>query len=87
MSLKNFALASNEKREQNIMKLRNGFYKREYYTIEGARKKMGGYTYKTVERWAKDGDIPLLNKHNEPVVPIHRENSPQWLWEWTHAQS
>ena len=76
MSLKNFALASNEKREQNIMKLRNGFYKREYYPIDGARTKMGGYTYKTVEHWAKDGDIPLFNKYNDTIVQIRRANSP-----------
>lgn len=76
-SLSNLAMASNEKREQNIMILRAAFMKREVITVESAVKKFG-YTEKTIIHWAKDGNIPLL-LNNQPLVPVTRENRPKWL--------
>ena len=48
---------------------------------------MGGYTERTVEKWAKDGNIPLLRNDGKTVVPVTNENSPVWLKEWLNGQS
>ncbi len=79
MALQDLANASNEKRIQNIMRLRQGFRKQEFYTIAAAAKSMGGYSYNTVLKWAKDGNIPLLGKDGQPVVKLTAENKPSWI--------
>lgn len=87
MSLKDMSMSSNEKREQRIMLLRKGFSEKKFFTVKAACSAMGGYTERTVEKWAKDGDIPLLRNDGKTVVPVTDENSPVWLKEWLNGQS
>lgn len=76
----NMGLASNERREQRIMKLRNMFNHQEVVTVESAVQKTG-YSAVTIRKWAKSGDIPLIDTehNNQPVVPMHTGNKPKWL--------
>lgn len=68
--------SSNEKKTQNIMKLRSDFQKREVVTVLSAVKKYG-YTEETIIRWAKEGDIPIFH-NGKPVVRMHVDNKPKW---------
>lgn len=86
MGLSDMAFSSNEKREQRIMRLRQGFREKKFITVKSASKAMGGYSEATVEKWAKDGDVPLLKSNGNPVVPITDENSPEWLKEWLSGE-
>lgn len=79
MSLNDLATASNEKRLQNIMRLQAGFRRQEFYTVSAAAKALGGYSYNTVLRWAKEGDVPLIGSNNKPVVELTEKNKPDWL--------
>ncbi|WHS19647.1 hypothetical protein O2U01_05920 [Ligilactobacillus salivarius] len=72
-TLDNMAHASNERRNQNIMKLRQAFNDEKYNTISQAAKGMG-YTYQTVKKWAIDGDIPLLDENGISIVKITEDN-------------
>lgn len=79
MSLNDLATASNERRLQNIMRLQVGFRRQEFYTVAAAAKSLGGYSYNTVLKWAKEGNVPLIGNNNKPVVPLTDENKPEWL--------
>lgn len=72
-TLDNMAHASNERRNQNIMKLRQAFNDEKYNTISQAAKDTG-YTYQTVKKWAIDGDIPLLDENGTSIVKITEDN-------------
>lgn len=76
MALSDMALASNEKRQQRIMLLRQGFNEERYQSVSQAAAYFH-YTYQTVAKWAKDGDIPLLDLHGRPVVPVTDANQAQ----------
>lgn len=78
MSLTDMALASNEAREQRIMKLRRDFNNKKYITVQSVVNGTG-YVYNTVLKWAIDGNIPLLGNDGKPVVPLTEENTPRWL--------
>ena len=78
-SLNNMGLASNEAKEQRIMRLRNAFNKQEVVTVQAAAKNTG-FTASTVRRWAKQGNIPLLDGDTgKSVVPMTDKNRPKWL--------
>ena len=78
-TLSNFVLAINEAKEQRIMRLRNMFNKQEAVTIQAAAMKTG-YTVGTVRRWAKEGNIPLIDGDTgDSVVPMTEKNRPKWL--------
>ena len=69
-----FGEASNEKRNQRIIKLRNAFNDERINTVQQAAK-MFGYTAKTVAKWAQDGNIPLLDEEsNTMIVPQTKQN-------------
>ena len=72
-TLDNMAHASNERRNQNIMKLRQAFNDEKYNTISQAARGTG-YTYQTVKKWAIDGDIPLLDENGTSIVKITEDN-------------
>ncbi|GEN48170.1 hypothetical protein [Ligilactobacillus pobuzihii] len=66
--------ASNEKRNQRIIRLRNAFNDEQINTVQQAAK-LTGYTVKTVSQWAYDGDIPLLDKETgATIVPRTAKN-------------
>lgn len=79
MSLTNMALSSNERREQNIIRLRQAFNKRQVVTVKSAMQ-WCGYSRTTILRWAKDGNIPLIDdKSGKTVVAMTSQNKPRWL--------
>ena len=48
-------------------------------TIQAAAMKTG-YTVGTVRRWAKEGNIPLIDGDTgDSVVPMTEKNRPKWL--------
>ena len=59
--------ASNEKRNQRIIRLRNAFNDEQINTVQQAAK-LTGYTVKTVSQWAHDGDIPLLDQETGATI-------------------
>lgn len=66
--------ASNEKRNQRIIRLRNAFNDEQINTVQQAAK-LTGYTVKTVSQWAYDGDIPLLDQETKAtIVPRTAKN-------------
>lgn len=71
--LTNMGLSSNEKRNQNIIQLQNGFHDERFNTIQEASKIMG-YSYETVKKWAIDGNVPLIDKYGKSVVPLTPQN-------------
>lgn len=77
-SLSNMATSSNEKREQRIMRLRRMFDDGEVATVMSAVNKFG-YSYGTIVKWCKDGNIPLLDtEKGSYVVPVTDNNKPKW---------
>ena len=77
-SLSNMATSSNEKREQRIMRLRRMFDDGEVATVMSAVNKFG-YSYATIVKWCKDGNIPLLDtEKGSYVVPVTDNNKPRW---------
>lgn len=77
-SLSNMATSSNEKREQRIMQLRRLFNEGKVATVKSAMDKFG-YSYSTVVKWCKDGDIPLFDTQKKDyVVPTNSHNLPKW---------
>lgn len=78
MSLEDMAQASEEKKLQRIMRLRNDFNHRKVITLRSAVARYG-YSLPTVKKWAKQGNIPLLQDNGEPIVPVTEDNSPAWL--------
>lgn len=72
--LTNLGLSSNEKREQNIIRLQNGFHDEQFNTIQEASTALG-FAYETVKKWAIDGNIPLLDKYGNHVVPLTASNA------------
>lgn len=62
-----FGQASNEKRNQRIMRLRNDFNDEKINTLQEAAKATG-YTVPTVRKWAQDGDIPLYDSETGTTV-------------------
>lgn len=78
--LDNMGGASYERRQQNIMKLRNMFNKQEVVTIQSAMAKTG-YAEGTIKGWCKDGNIPLFTDNDHTIVPMTNENKPKW-WKW-----
>lgn len=79
MSLSDMANASNEAREQNIMKLRRLFEQQEVCTVKAASLKFG-YRASTIRKWCRDGNIPLMDPDGKvsPVVPLTEQNQPSW---------
>lgn len=65
--------ASNERRTQNIMRLRQNYNDEKYNTLEDVVADTG-YTLKTITSWAIDGNVPLLDKPGSPVVAITPDN-------------
>lgn len=80
MSLSDMANRSYEKRQQRIMRLRRWFNDKEVVTVDSVIAKTG-YAKSTVIKWAKDGDIPLIDNDGNPVVPLNDRNTPTWLAE------
>lgn len=80
VSLSDMANASNEAREQNIMKLRRLFELQEVCTVKSASLRFG-YRESTIRKWCRDGDIPLMDPGQKvnPVVPLTDKNQPSWL--------
>lgn len=78
MALSDMALASNERREQNIMQLRNAFNQQKVVTLAAAAK-MTGYTETTIKKWCVDGNIPLFIDNDHTVVPLTNHNKPRWM--------
>lgn len=78
MSLSDMANASYEKRQQRIMQVRKWFNERQAVTVEAVMAKTG-YARSTIEKWAKDGNIPLLRADGTTVVPVTEKNQPKWL--------
>lgn len=82
MGLYDMANASNEMREQNIMRLRNLFDHGYIMTVLAAHQRLG-YTEATIKKWCRDGDIPLIDHQDEHgtvyVVPLTDQNWPKWL--------
>lgn len=66
--------ASNEKRNQRIIKLRNAFNDEQVNTLQEAAL-LTGYTVNTVAKWARDGNIPLVDdRTGQLVVPLTVKN-------------
>lgn len=78
MALSDMALASNERREQNIMQLRNMFNQQKVVTLASAVKATG-YTANTIKKWCLDGNIPLFIDNDHTVVPLTDKNKPRWM--------
>lgn len=80
MALSNMANASNEKRQQNIMRLRKAFDTKQVMTVKAASQ-LFGYTEVTIRKWCRDGDIPLADPDGKEatVVPLTDDNGPKWL--------
>lgn len=78
MALSNMAFASNERRLQNIMKLRNAFNQQKVVTVAAASEMMG-YTETTIKKWCLDGNIPLFIDNDHTVVPLTSRNKPRWM--------
>lgn len=78
-SLDNMGNASNERREQTIMKVRQDFNEGIIRTVKSGADKYV-VSESTMIKYCKDGNIPLWNpKKNESVVPLTDENMPKWL--------
>lgn len=72
------ATSSYEKRQQRIMQLRRLFDLQKVATVKSAMDKFG-YSYTTIIKWCKDGDIPLFDTDkNDYVVAVTRDNMPKW---------
>lgn len=79
MSLDNLANASNERRNQTIMRVRMDFKKGIIKTVKSATNKYV-VSENTMLKYCKDGNIPLWDTHkNQPVVPLTDENRPDWM--------
>lgn len=78
MALSDMALASNERREQNIIQLRNMFNQQKVVTLASAVK-VTGYTANTIKKWCVDGNIPLFIDNDHTVVPLTNKNKPRWM--------
>ncbi len=79
MSLSNMGLASNEAKEQRIMRLRNDFNRGDVYTVKSVMQKTG-YSRSTIIKWAKQGNIPLYDERKkQSVVLVTDQNRPSWL--------
>lgn len=71
--------ASNERKLQNIMKLKRLLDFKKVYTVQSAVQKTG-YSEQTIRSWCKQGNIPLFDpKKNTTVVPLTDQNKPKWL--------
>lgn len=82
-ALSNMALASNERKERNIIQLRQLFDYGKVYTVASAQKKLG-YTRQTILRWCREGNIPLVDTEKDhsgktTVVPMDATNKPKLL--------
>lgn len=73
----NMGLISNEKKEQNIIKLRVMYHKQKVVTVASAMKEFG-VVENTIIKWCKAGDIPLIGSDNKPVIKFTAENMPSW---------
>lgn len=79
MSLDNLANASNERRLQTIMRVRNDFKKGICRTVKSACIKYV-VSETTMKKYCKDGNIPMWDtQKNQPVVPVTDENKPDWM--------
>ena len=79
MGLSDMANASNERREQTIMKLRSAFLHKQVVTVAAAEKQFS-VSRTTMLRYCKDGNIPLFDtEKRQTVVPRTRDNTPAWL--------
>lgn len=76
--------ASNEKREQRIIKMRVDFNHQVVMTVASAVAHYG-YAESTIRKWARDGQIPLIESDgHSTVVPLTSTNTPAWLANFTH---
>lgn len=73
-----FGDASNEKRNQRIIKLRNAFNDERINTVQQAAQ-LSGYTVKTVSKWAKDGNIPLLDEESGMTIVLQTEQNQRLI--------
>jgi len=78
MSLDNLANASNEKREQNKMLLKQNFNKQVWVTVQSVVNATG-YSKSTIEKWAREANVPMIKQDGQPVVPLTDDNKPAWL--------
>ena len=79
-NLDNLANYNNEQRQQNIIKLQQGFAQQRFVTVASVMQAWG-VTRPTVLKWAKDGNVPLIDtdrKVPQTVVPVTAENEPRW---------
>ena len=76
MGFDSLGAKSNERKEQNIMLLRKLYSQQKVVTINSAMKYFG-YSEKTILKWCKEGDIPLIYE-GKPAVPFNAENIPSW---------
>lgn len=78
LALSDLANASNERRLQDIMRLRRLFDDQEVVSVSSAAKRFG-YSEKTIIKWCVDGDIPLCYADGSTVVEVTVDNQPKWL--------
>lgn len=70
LSLYDMANASNEAREQNLMRLKQAYREGKVVTVKSACDYFG-YTEATIIKWCKDAKVPLIDtKRHRYVVPI-----------------
>lgn len=73
----NFGLASNERHEQNVLRLKSLFNQQKVVTVASAAQWFA-MTERTIEKWCKEADIPLFYDNEHTVVPMTKENQPKW---------
>lgn len=70
--------ASSLKRLKRIHQLQVDFHHGDVLTVKSAVNRYG-YRRATIEKWAKDGDVPLVNDlildHTVTIVPVTEKNA------------
>lgn len=68
------ANASNEAREQNLMRLKRAYKEGKVVTVKSACDYFG-YSEPTIIKWCKDAQVPLIDtKRKRYVVPVNQSN-------------
>ena len=79
MSLNDMANASNERRLQTVMRLKQMFRRQQVVTVMSAMQKFG-VTRTTILKYCRSGDIPLLDTETRTtVVAVTDSNRPSWM--------
>ena len=74
MSLYDMTNASNEAREQNLMRLKRAYKEGKVVTVKSACDYFG-YSEPTIIKWCKDAKVPLIDtKRKRYVVPVNQSN-------------